>query len=281
MPLWRNSLAEWALFPNQVTPSFFLMPSRHANFSLLHAPRRTAARLSMASLPGAGAVRSFWESVDGGFAHIDYASPNHHSEAALIQRWRTQWLDTWSVQFGRNWLQGQRVGDYGIGGGLLGELLWSEYGISHYVGFDVAERQLGLARQRLRNASCSHDLMLVDGSRGDATDFALHRLDALVSQQVIQHFPSQFYTEEWLRSLAAAQIPRLLLEVRFNANPAHPKHEVRFNEWLKRKPSLPAVQMGTVLHCEWLHERLPRYRYAWASNSSQRFKACAFELITS
>jgi hypothetical protein len=244
--------------------------SKHVNLS---------AKIKPNAANAADAMRSFWEGVDGDFAHINYSAPNHQSEAALIQRWRTQWLDAWSVQFGRNWLQKQRVGDYGIGGGLLGELLCKEYGISHYVGFDVATRQLGLASQRLRNASCSHDVVLVNGSRGDATDFALHRLDAFVSQQVIQHFPSKRYTEEWLRALAAAQIPRLLLEVRFTADPAHPKHEVRFNEWGKRKPSRSDVKMGTVLQCEWLHERLSRYRYAWASNSSRRFKACAFELL--
>ena len=64
----------------------------------------------MASLPAADAMRSFWEGVDGGFAHIDYTSPNHHSEAALVQRWRTQWLDAWSVHFGRNWLQKDELG---------------------------------------------------------------------------------------------------------------------------------------------------------------------------
>ena len=244
----------------------------------------------MAPAGGAAtAMRSFWETVNGGFAHIDYKAPNHHSEAAVIQRWRTQWLDAWLAQLGGHWLRGRRVGDYGIGGGLLGELLCREYGISHYVGFDVARRQLDLARRRLSNAGCSHELVLVDSSRGDATDFVPHQLDALVSQQVIQHFPSRSYTEAWLRAVATAEIPRLLLEVRYNANPHQPRHEVRFNEWGPRVSGGrlpvhpvqlgPAVQMGTVLHCEWLHARLPRYRYAWSSNAttSRRFKACAFE----
>jgi hypothetical protein len=243
-------------------------------------PVRLLAKSTPNAANAANAMRSFWEGVDGGFAHIDYTWPSHVSEAAMFQRWRTQWLDAWSAQFGRNWLQRQRVGDYGIGGGLLGELLCREYGISHYVGFDVAKRQLGLASQRLRNASCSHDLVFVNGSRGDATDFALYRLDAFVSQQVIQHFPSKRYTEDWLRALAAARIPRLMLEVRFTADPAHPKNEVRFNEWGKRPiKSRSDVKMGTVLQCEWLHERLPRYGYVWASNSSRRFKACVFELL--
>lgn len=226
-------------------------------------------------------VSRFWQSVHGGFAHTDYAHRQHRGEASVVKRWRGQWLDNWVADRGSSWLRGRRVGDFGIGGGLLGELMCRELGIAHYVGFDVADRQLELTRQRLRRANCSHSLVLVDSSRGDATDFRPHRLDALISQQVLQHFPSEAYTLGWLRAVAAARIGRLLLEVRYKDDPQRPgRDEVRFNNWGQRSQALYLeVAHATVLQCEYLHARLPEYRLAWHSaNRSLRFRACAFEL---
>ena len=74
-----------------------------------------------------------------------------------------------------------------------GELLCRESGISHYVGFDVARRQLDLARRRLSNAGCSHELVLVDSSRGDATDFVSHAW--------------KYEFEELVSALEAARLP--------------------------------------------------------------------------
>ena len=247
------------------------------------APAERAAALSVSIVPDT-AVRRFWQSVHGGFAHTDYTHRQHRGEASVVKRWRGQWLDDWLADRGNGWLRGRRLGDFGIGGGLLGELMCREHGISHYVGFDVADRQLELTRQRLRHANCSHSLVLVDGSRGDATDFRPYRLDALISQQVLQHFPSEAYTLSWLRMVSAARIGRLLLEVRYADDPKRPvRDEVRFNNWGQRSQALYLeVAHATVLQCEYLHARLPGYRLAWHSaNRSQRFRACAFELATS
>ena len=96
----------------------------------------------------------------------------------MIQRWESSWLTRFAKS---NPLRGKRVGDYGIGAGLLGEVLCTNFSVSHYVGIDIASRQLEAAARRFdKLPQCSRTLVL----QTSKLDFSALRLDVLISQQV-------------------------------------------------------------------------------------------------
>ena len=153
-------------------------------------------------------ARAYWEQADPPLAHISYNNGLHGSEARLVARWDTAWLRRWSAggpPFGIS-LGGRRVGDYGIGAGLLGKLLCTRHHVSAYVGFDVAKRSLDAAKQKLSALTCATEFVHV--AEG-VPEFSEWRLDVLVCQQVIQHFPSQNYTLAWLASVERSRIPKV------------------------------------------------------------------------
>ena len=186
---------------------------------------------------------------------------------------------------------GKRVGDYGIGAGLLGQLLCTEYSVAHYFGIDIASRQLEATAARLdRIPKCNHTLVL----QTSKMDFGAFRLDVFISQQVIQHFPSSKYLDDWLAAIQSARIPLVFLEIRY-AQPA------RFSEWVhdksvtsriardsqrdgvKYSKTARQVQFATLVSCEYLLQRIPAYRLddQWETikgSSDSVFHACSFIL---
>jgi len=231
------------------------------------------------SAPSALPLKQFWESVGKDFAHTSYVT-SHSGEPVSRQnaaRWKATWLPGFAEPLG--WLNGSRIGDYGIGAGLLGTVLCNEYGAASYIGMDIASRSLDAARAQLtKNAPrCDSKLLLLDPSAvGNMSFVNQFQLDALVSQQVIQHFPSEIYTVTWLCTLATQQIPRLLLEVRYG-------QKAMFNEWQSRRVKQKNVALATFLNCEHLANFLPNYRLRSANFTSPggwntRFVACDFVL---
>jgi hypothetical protein len=223
----------------------------------------------------------YWEnSASPAFAHIAYKD-HLGSEQAMVRRWNQQWLQRWA---GSGWLKGKRVGDYGIGAGLLAKVLAANHSIAHYVGFDIATRSLSAASKKLQaETSCPHTLILVSGP----TDFASQHLDVLICQQVIQHFPSKEYTLAWLAAIESARIPKVLLEVRTPDGQSRPI----FNAWKSSRTGLTTddVSFAVAVSCAWVAKQLPSYRLedSWptASGSSPSsvlkawtFHACAFSL---
>jgi len=133
-------------------------------------------------------VQSFWQTANAGFSHINY-SAYLGGESGMTARWNAQWLSHWSSG---GWLRGKHVGDYGIGAGLLGKILCMNHSIARYVGLDIAARQLEAAATMFQALpGCRHTLILQSGS----PDFSSLGLDVLISQQVIQHFPSKSYVD--------------------------------------------------------------------------------------
>jgi 2-polyprenyl-3-methyl-5-hydroxy-6-metoxy-1,4-benzoquinol methylase len=143
-------------------------------------------------------LKAFWEEADPTFSHIAY-DKWLESEAALVSEWRNRWLGTLrkSVK-----LKGLRVAEYGIGGGLLGETLIRKYGVSHYQGYDIALRQCKTAEERL--SKFPSDQWAV--TRVDELPNVDNTADLFVSQAVMQHFPSQEYTERFLARLNGSGI---------------------------------------------------------------------------
>ena len=94
-------------------------------------------------------LQAFWEGANPTFSHISY-DRWLQSEKKLVSEWRNRWLDATRKLVS---LEGLRVAEYGIGGGLLGHTLLSKYRIGHYKGFDIAQRQLEAAKTRLEQHS--------------------------------------------------------------------------------------------------------------------------------
>jgi len=224
----------------------------------------------------------YWQrSASPAFAHVVYKD-HLGSEEAMVQRWNREWLQRWA---GSGWLKGKRVGDYGIGAGLLAKVLAANHSIAHYVGFDIATRSLSAASEKLqRETSCPHTLILVSG----VVEFASQHLDVLICQQVIQHFPSKAYTLAWLEAVESARIPKVYLEVR---KPQSDRRIV-FNEWHSSKAGLTTddVSFAVAVSCEWVAKQLPSYTLedSWPTSSGRApwskvlqawtFYACAFRL---
>ena len=240
-------------------------------------------------------ARQFWEHASATFSHIKYNGSYLRSEDQLMGAWRVRWLDRWSANPHASWLRGKRVGEWGVGGGLLGKMLCEQYRIGRYVAFDIAERQLQQTKARLAPTSCAHEVVLASSTTAPGgCDWQRWRLDALISQQVIQHFPTEQYTVQWLCTLAAARIPRLLLEVRLPPLKNHKRHALGFGNWALDKrlqsvyelrglvsgqKSTIAVQFATYLDCNYLLGRLPGYRLDWFQNHTKlQFSACALSL---
>jgi len=251
---------------------------RRSLFCLLTLPRSPLVCDAMSQ----NAAVDYWEhSASPAFAHIAYKD-HLNSEQAMVQRWNKQWLQRWA---GSGWLKAKRVGDYGIGAGLLAKVLATNHSIAHYVGFDIATRSLSAASKKLQGeTSCPHTLILVSGP----TDFASQHLDVLICQQVIQHFPSRAYTLTWLAAIESARIPKVLLEVRTPDGRSRPV----FNEWHSSKAGLTTddVSFAVAVSCSWIAKQLPSYTLegSWPTASGRSpaskvlkawtFHACAFSI---
>ena len=135
-------------------------------------------------------MRYWWNNADKTFSHIKY-DKWLGSKNGLIAKWKSQWL----FKLPKNVKQ---VAEYGIGGGLLGELLVNEYNVVNYTGIDISDRQVSEATKRLKSC-CSRKFTLI---RADALrPNHLYGIDTFISQAVIQHFPSDVYTENFLNIL--------------------------------------------------------------------------------
>jgi len=110
-----------------------------------------------------------------------------------------------------------RVLEVGIGDGWLGVWLLKTASAAHYIGIDVSLDSLGEARARL----VSNGLVEGPHARGFELAFASSkafsalassRVDVVVSQKTMQHFPSADYTRRWLRQVGRLGAQSILLQ---------------------------------------------------------------------
>jgi cyclopropane fatty-acyl-phospholipid synthase-like methyltransferase len=147
----------------------------------------------------------WWNHVDKTFSHIKY-DRWLGSTKALIKQWKSRWL----FRFPKNV---KHVAEYGIVGGLLGELLINEYNVVNYTGIDISDRQISEASKRLKSC-CTNKFTLI---RVDAlTSNNLYGVDTFISQAVIQHFPSDLYTQNFLGILNhGTELRWVMLQTRY------------------------------------------------------------------
>jgi len=153
-----------------------------------------------ASVPNASPtedkVQKWWDNnADKEFQHLDRAWVEQHNKEWPKFLQRFDWKN-------------KRVLDYGIGAGYLGETLLVNYNISQYIGIDISYKALQATRETLgfakeRVTLCEAPQQLVS--------FAP---DIIVSQQVIQHFPSIEYLQDFLGNVDKSHAGKLMLQFR-------------------------------------------------------------------
>ena len=150
-------------------------------------------------------MRQWWNDADKTFSHIEYnrwlKSPND-----IQNVWKRRWLHKFTPTPGR-------VAEYGIGAGLLGKLLLTEYNATHYTGLDISDRQLHASNETLSQCCLGkYELKRVDYQISIDN---LQGIDTFVSQAVIQHFPTKEYTNHFLHTINMARsIAWVMLQVR-------------------------------------------------------------------
>ena len=145
---------------------------------------------------------NFWESCDPVFSHIeinDYLG----DFGTLTKSWENNFI-------GKYDFNDKVVVDYGIGGGFLGQYLFSTKNIKKYIGFDISDRQLAEASNNLNGLNV--DLYNVD----DKETFNDLSADIFISQAVIQHFPDEKYLINFLKNVNDSNISEVMLQIRYN-----------------------------------------------------------------
>ena len=203
-------------------------------------------------------MQAFWNTVDPTFAHISYqkwlSSPEN-----LTRSWERGWLHRFTG------IEGHSVVEYGIGGGLLAEHLFSTRNISRYTGIDISQRQINESRRRLRGLN-------VKLIRADALDAKLVRepVDLFVSQAVIQHFESMLYFQNFLKQVELIKPTRIMLQTRHATTVQERGKEPprKTMQWLTSKrgpPTVEQVQFSLSLPTSAFVKFLPSYQLKWQS----------------
>lgn len=131
-------------------------------------------------------AEEYWQTCGPGYAHLRYTGK--HSRVQMHKEFRRLILSHIPGD-----LKGMSVIDFGVGGGFLGDLLFSEYGIKQYIGIDIALRSLEHAKKNLKGKNCGFHLVPVE--------FRKLKADALFSFACMQHFPSQEYLDQFLDNI--------------------------------------------------------------------------------
>jgi len=141
-------------------------------------------------------VKKWWNNdTDEKFQHLDRTYVKRH-------------LKEWPIFLKRFDWNGKRVLDYGIGGGYLAEVLLNEFRVSEYIGIGLSYKSLYDAKKTLNFAS--EKVTLCQAPQ----QFVTFAPDILVTQQVIQHFPSVDYLLEFLGNVDKSDAQELMLHFR-------------------------------------------------------------------
>lgn len=192
-------------------------------------------------------VRSWWEEQSSQeFAHRSLGG-YMKGKSAVLASWEQHFLKHF------NW-GGKRVLDYGIGGGYLGEALFSKYDLGSYVGVDISNKSLIAAQNTLSKevAEGKVHLLLTPQSFG-----TLHP-DILVCQAVIQHFPSVEYLDQFLANADSSGASEMMLQVRYgNATKADSAYDGAGVDEHK-------VMLALVTNGAYLQRKLSNYKLVWS-----------------
>lgn len=188
----------------------------------------------------ASAAKDWWDSsASKNFQHLNRAYVTTH-------------MEEWQAFLPKFHWNGVKVLDYGIGAGYLGETLFKNYSIGSYVGVDISQKSLDAAAEVLAPWAKEVQLVATPQKFGDLTP------QIFVSQQVIQHFPSVAYFQEFLSNVDASGASELMLHYRKssdgNTNANHAYTVANENK-----------AFALLTGHEFIAQHLPHYQLMWNS----------------
>lgn len=106
--------------------------------------------------------------------------------------------------------KGKIVIDYGCGGAILGKYLLENCKIKKYIGYDLAEKSIKKANERLKEFD-NKEIRFVETHD---VDFAKDKPDIICCLACIIHFPNQNYLDRYLQRFNESGAEYLILEIR-------------------------------------------------------------------
>lgn len=145
-------------------------------------------------------VKDFWENCDLNFAHntLDGHLPGYEK---LTNSWEKDFIKR--IRF-----ENKVVLDYGLGGGYLGKYLFDKKKIKFYYGVDISQRSIDKANEILKY-NFGRKIMNTE------TYYKKFRgkIDIFICQACIQHFPSELYFKNFLRSILRHNPAVIMLQI--------------------------------------------------------------------
>lgn len=197
-------------------------------------------------------VRQWWEERSSAeFAHRSLGGYLQGKDA-VVATWEKHFLKRF------DW-KGKKVLDYGIGGGYLGEALFSTYGLGSYVGMDISKKSLNVAFNNLAEEVDQGKVKLMLTPQ----NFSEFKPDILVCQAVIQHFPSVEYLDEFLANADASGASEMMLQIRYGNTTQDSAAYASINTGAQEE-ELKKVGRALLTNAEYLQSKLTRYKLTWS-----------------
>jgi SAM-dependent methyltransferase len=150
-------------------------------------------------------------------------------------------------------LDEKTVIDYGTGGGGIGEYITRIHRINKYIGIDISQRSIDVAKKRMSKFR-KKEFYLTPVEFGDLGG------DIFISLAVIQHFPDLHYTIDFFENLNRSKIPELFLQHR-HADPA---------EFIGHKyKAVDKVLASCKINIGFMRDLLTNYNPGWISPVSE------------
>ena len=184
--------------------------------------------------------RHFWETCDPVVAHVEITR-HLSSEKKLVSQWERQFISL------LDW-EGLTVLDYGIGNGLLGQVLLGEKGASKYIGVDIAERSREAAKRKLSGKPAD----IISDEQFYESEI---QTDVFVSQACVQYFPTLRYLDAFLDKVLATQAKAIFLQIAYSP-------QTRVTRGISAPLTIDTVNRSCLTNVEYVLKRLPGYRCA-------------------
>lgn len=185
-------------------------------------------------------LNSVWNNVRPAFAHIR-AEEHLISESHLMLHYKKTVIPYLIFN-------NKKIIDYGVGGGFLGKLLFTEYNINEYIGIDVSERSIEVATKNLKK--WKKYISFYDDS------YKFKDADIFISLACIQHFPDEDYFIKFLQNINNSNIKTVFLQIRYD-------NETKFKDsWNDEND----IRLSCVTNNEYILNHLSNYKNTYSSN---------------
>lgn len=200
-------------------------------------------------VPESSVARKWWEEQSSQeFAHRSLGGYLKGKDA-VVSSWEQYFLKRF------DW-RGKRVLDYGIGGGYLGDVLFSTYGLGSYVGVDISNKSLMAAKRNLAKEVAQGKVnLLLTPQR-----FSTLKPDIVVCQAVIQHFPSVQYLNQFLENADNSGAAEMMLQIRYGNTTKDSSAYIGASAQDEHK-----VMLALVTNAGYLQSKLRNYELVWSN----------------